>query len=203
MGPAIWAGAGASKSRTETEVSPPENDFTYFAIIHRPPAFSFEVTNDEDINEEDRKHIVSAILFRSLTPRRFVLPEESDTEACYYHGARVTFGQPFDTTDDNGVEMLQLTTNGVIVEPNGIVLQPKRVEFIGAAQYGVIVEIGEDYVVLDAYDESGGQSGNLSCYDITPDTLLWSGSSHPFQEGWSCEMIVDNDVVLAMHGVNG
>ena len=47
------------------------------------------------------------------------------------------------------------------------------------------MEIGEDDVLLDVFDESTGLHGNSARYAITPDTLIWYEA--PFKAGSGCE----------------
>ena len=187
--PGVLAGTGLGVS--ERCIAKTSEEYTYFATLRYYPKGY--------IREDNVGPVDAAVnLYFALQPVDVILPEGAELgEVDSYVGARVTFDKPFDVfLGDKGFELLSV--------PNSVIMEPKRVEVVGEVIYGVIVEIGEDYVVLDAYDENGLPSGNLSCYDITPDTLMWNDSSLPFQEGWSCEMIVDNDgMVLAMQHSNG
>jgi len=195
-GSAIWTEAGASEARIETKDSSPENEYTYLAILNRffPHGSLWEYIEKVDGIDEGRD--VNATLFSSMTVDLLLLPEGSGTEEAYTNvGARVTFDKPFDTfLSDNGLEGL-LTPS--------IILEPKRLEIVGDCYDGVIVEIGEDYVMFDIYNDDFLPSGNLIRVIITPDTLLW-GADSPIQEGSGGKIVVDKDgVVLAMINANG
>jgi len=107
----------------------------------------------------------------------------------------VTFDKSFDTIlNDSGFGVAAVLA---------VMLEPKRVEIVGDEVYGVIVEISENYMILDARDENARPTGIHTRYTITPDTLMWWTDS-PFQEGSGCLAIVDKDgVVLAMSEANG
>lgn len=170
-----------------------KEEYTYLAILNRfnPPSSVYDFVD----GAVDTSHTVHAVLCFSR-PAPLLLPAGSGTEKDYSSvGARVTFDKPFDVfLDQNGLEIVQL--------PDSIILEPKRVEIIGDVKYGVIVEIGEDYVIHDAFDESGGLPGDNIRYTVTPDTLIWY--EEPFQAGSGCQMIVDSEgMVLAMDESNG
>ena len=170
-------------------------EYTYLAVLNRfnPPDFLYDFV-EEDAHV-DASRTVHAVLCFSW-PAPLLLPAGSGTEKDYSSvGARVTFPEPFDVLlDRNGLEIIQL--------PDNIILEPERVEIVGEVIHGNIVEIGEDYVILDVFNESSGLNGNSTRYVITPDTLLWY--EEPFAPGSGCEMIVDHEgTVLAMNESNG
>jgi len=140
----------------------------------------------------------SVDLFFSIQPVVVILPEGTEVGEDYaFVGACVTFDKPFDTFlgEAAGFEFLSI--------PFGVILEPKRVEVVGEIKYGVIVEIGDDYVIHDAFDSNDGQPTR---YTITPDTLLmWSNTSYLPESGTGCQMIVDDSegIVLAMRIMHG
>jgi len=201
MGSAIWTEAGASEPGMETEVSSHENEYAYLAVLSRPDDFLIWdfIERNADTIGLDESRAVHAALFSAVTFSALILPEGSDAEEVNSKvGARLTFDKPFDTfLHDNGLEGLQV--------PPGIILEPNRVEIVGNFRYGAIVEMGDDYVILDEYNKDARPSGNLIRGVITPDTLqMWTGFGLPFQPGSGCEVIVDKDgAVLAMNAANG
>ena len=165
-------------------------EYTYLAILNRyiPPSSVYDFVN----GEVDTSRTVHAVLCFSR-PVPLLLPAGIGTEKDYSSvGARVTFDRPFDVfLDPNGFEVVQV--------PDNLILEPKHVEIVGEVIYGLIVEIGDDYVIHDAFDTYGGQTAR---YTITPDTLVWY--EEPFEAGSGCQMIVGNDgAVLAMFESNG
>jgi hypothetical protein len=122
-----------------------------------------------------------------------ILPDGIESkEDNSYAGVRMTFDKPLDAIlEDYGAEEYAI-------------LEPIKVEVAGEVINGSVVEIGEDYVILDVYEE--GQwtsSANNIRYTITPDTLNWYDYLS-FDAGSGCRMIVDNEgVVLAMNQQNG
>jgi len=119
------------------------------------------------------------------------VPGEEDSAV----GARVTFAKPFDIfLGEEDFEFLSV--------PNDVVLEPTSVEVVGEVIYGVIVEIGDDYVIHDAFDTYGGRTAR---YIITPDTLqMWTNSKYQPGSGTGCQMIVDSEgAVLAMRVMHG
>jgi len=194
MGSAIWTEADASESMMETVGSSPENEYTYLAVLHRSDDFLVWdfIEKNADTIRLDESRAVHAALFSSSVFTVMILPEgNNEGEIKSKVGARVTFDKPFNTfLNENGLECIQILP--------GSILEPKRVEIVGDYHYGNIVELGEDYVILDVYDEYFQPSGNLIYSTITPDTLM-SWADVPFQVGIGCEMIVDKDgVVLTM-----
>lgn len=193
MGLAIWAKVSASVS-----VMGENNEYTYLAIVNRfdsPETMLNFAEGEVDKSHLDITHTVHAVLCFSR-PVLLILPEGTVAEEdCSYVGARVTFDKPFDTfLDHNGFEIPTI--------PFGAILEPKRVEIVGDIVYGVVVESNENYIILDARDESAQPTGIHSRYSITPDTLIWY--KEPFQPGSGCEAIVDKDgAVLAMQEANG
>ena len=199
MGSAIWTEASASESRMEAKDSSPENEYTYLAVLHRSDDFLVWdfIERNADTIFLDESRAVHAALFSSSVFTAMILPEGNyEGEIKSKVGALVTFDKPFNTfLNENGLEGIQILP--------GSVLEPKCVEIVGSYQYGTIVELGEDYMVLDIYDEYIQQSGNLTHFTITPDTLKW-WADVPFQVGSGCEVIFDKDgVVLAMQEANG
>ena len=164
-------------------------EYTYLTFLNfYSPGWIRDFTN-EPVDESRAAH---AFLCFAEVPAVLILPERSEwAEAHSSVGARVTFDRPFDVLlDDNGFEIVQI--------PYGVILEPKRLEAVGDVVYGMIVEIGDDYVILDSYDEYGGLTGNNTRYTITPDTLQ-NWTNFPFQPGSGCQMIMDSEgVILAM-----
>ena len=113
-------------------------------------------------------------------------------------GARVTFDEPLslDTeVDSHGFEIIQM-------QPSTI-LEPAKIEIVGSSDYGTILEIGDDYMILDSVYDHNRQPGSHPRYTITPDTLQWYSNS-PFDTGSGCQIIADDEgVVLAMREANG
>ncbi len=145
--------------------------------------------------EEGTTRVVRADVLGMPPIRLLLLPEESGEAEDYASvGIRATFAEPIDmmpaATDAEYMRM--------ITEP----LQPTRVEIAGQTTYGRIVELGEAYVILDAYDETYALTGSNDRYTVTPDTYMQYEA--PFEAGSGCMMIVDKDgTVLAMVEQNG
>lgn len=99
-------------------------------------------------------------------------------------------------------EPLNIIMDGNVVKSTDIGMQtlaPTRIELVGEIAYGIINEIGADYVVHTIH----GENQKPERYTLTPDTVMWYEST-PFQEGSGCEIIVDaNGVALAMIEGNG
>ena len=193
--------ADAFESMMEADVSSLENEYTFLAVLNRfnPPSSMWALIEEEvDASRLDESRAVHANFFSSKAIFAvLILPEESGTEEAYSKvGARVTFDKTFDTIlNDSGLESQQLPL-GVL----GVILEPKRVEIVGDEVYGVIVEISENYMILDARGENARPTGIHTRYTITPDTFMFS----TFQEGSGCHAIVDKDgVVLAMVNADG
>jgi len=168
-------------------------EFTYFATLRLYPQGYIHDNTDAPI---DARTALADLCF-SIQPVVVILPEGTETgEDDAFVGARITFDKPFDVFlgEEAGFEFLGI--------PFGVIWEPKRVEIVGEVIYGVIVEIGDDYVIHDAFEPYGGQTAR---YTITPDTLLmWSNTSFQPGSGTGCQMIVDSDgIVLAMRIMHG
>ena len=140
--------------------------------------------------------VIQAMLLNSWRPLPLLLPEGSGKAENYsYVGIWVTFDKPFEKKiDESSIEVLQL--------PNEL-LRPTSIEIISFIRYGTIVELGTEYIILDARDKYHRPTGELSRYTITQDTLFmkYEGS---FEVGNGCELIVDSEgVVLAVVEANG
>lgn len=125
--------------------------------------------------------------------RPLSMPEMSKEElqALDRKGLKLFFNEP-----------LNIVMEGNVVKSTDIDMQtlaPTRIELAGEIAYGIINEIGDDYVVHTIH----GANQKPERYTITPDTVMWYEST-PFHEGSGCEIIVDaNGVALAMIEGNG
>ncbi|MDL2318758.1 hypothetical protein LJC74_06780 [Eubacteriales bacterium OttesenSCG-928-A19] len=159
--------------------------------------------------EEEARRVYVSIPGAYATMYVTVLPEGGADEPLSYNYV------PVRLTFEELVEVLRSGTRVYSVDIEDDVLRPTAVERVGTASYGVIAEIGEDYLVHQVwYDTSehpgpGMDGGVLSPrYVITPDTLVFIYSDLPFDElftpGHSCELIADEDGnVLTIESANG
>lgn len=159
-----------------------EAEYTYLAITS--PYSETEAVPGIPEGVEDTSRIIQVALYGANPPLPLRLPEGSGApEDFSFVGILVAFDTPLDVS-------LEQQNNRLVNPPEGV-LEPKRVEIIGPVQYGIIVEIGEDYVVLDAYDEFFQLTGDHHRYAITPDTLMLYES--PFEAGSGCMIVVDQE----------
>lgn len=182
-------------------VTAKNQEYSYLAVLTRYTDYTvngeLEQQGFVDTGRLDLSRVVTAYVFSTSRPIPLVLPDGSGwEEGIDIIGARVTFDKPFDIfLAHNSLEVVQI--------PGNAILEPKRVEIVGNIAYGVIVEIGDDYVVLDARDENARPTGTLTRYTITSDTLMWYEAT-PFEAGSGCEMIVASEgVVCSMQEGNG
>jgi beta-lactamase regulating signal transducer with metallopeptidase domain len=168
-----------------------QTGYTYLALTsYYDPAMA----DMENVPEEQASRVIWVELFGSGRPQWMVLPEGHDPEQYSFVGIRATFDEPFDVEYiDNGIRFAEI--------PEGI-LEPTRVEVIDSLQYGVITELGEDYLVMNLWDRYGVLSDVPTRFSVAPDVLL--AYEEPFQAGSGCMAVVDGEgMVLAMVQSNG
>lgn len=144
---------------------------------------------------DDDSRIVQANLVHTWRPMPLLLPEDAgDPDNYTYVGVRLTFDEPLPTERDAYGNEVFNTGSGL--------LTPSRVEIVGSVVNGFIVELGEDYVVVEPYG-AYRLTDEQSRYAITPDTQMMA-IELPFAIGTGCELIVDDTgTVLAMVQGNG
>ena len=167
-------------------------EYTYFAALRFNPPGYYHDTIGISFNTAT----ASADLYCSTIPVVVLLPEGTEPgEGDFVIGARLTFTKPFDVfLGEEDFEFLSVA--------NDVVLEPTRIEVVGKVLYGFIVEIGDDYVIHEAFESYGGQTAR---YTIMPDTYqMWANSTYQPGSGTGCQMIVDDkEVVLAMRVMHG
>lgn len=174
-----------------------EETHTYLAITSGYSPDERVPGTPEDITDTSR--ITQVTIVNAWMPMPMLLPEGSGTAEAYAHvGLRLTFDAPFEMGYDEeyDVQYLEMPLGDVVLEPTSI-------EVIGPLAYGIITELGEDYVVLDAYDEQYQLTGEETRYVLTPETQLVY-YERPFEVGDGAQVIAGEDgVALAMVLANG
>ena len=126
-----------------------------------------------------------------------LLPEDCGAPLeCVLKGIIITVDEPLNVeTDGNTIRVNDL--------PAFIV--PKRVEIVGDVFYGVITEIGQDFIMVDIFDDQICiPSGNLQRFSVTDSTLIWPGMQSQITVGDSYVVIgSENGVALSIHASNG
>ena len=126
-----------------------------------------------------------------------LLPEDCGAPLeCVLKGIMITVDEPLNVeTDGNTIRVNDL--------PAFIV--PKRVEVVGDVFYGVITEIGQDFIMIDIFDDQICiPSGNLQRFSVTDSTLIWPGVQSKITVGDSYVVIgSENGVALSIHASNG
>lgn len=117
------------------------------------------------------------------------LPKEGGQDI--YTGIRCVFAEPLPAERDGFYLEIQASPDEL--------LRPVRVEYAGEIRYGLIEELGDDYMVQALMSDRDTKVRSV----ITPDTVGWY-EAEPFAVGSGCEAVVDEDGnVLVMIESNG